>query len=221
MKDAAPYMSYIDIFPSLSADAYYRTDTHWKQECLLDTADVLLAAMKNTSSHASAGASVPPKASSEDSLEGYTLHTLDIPFYGVYHGHSALKLPADTIYYLTSDVLDQCIVTSYSSGKPVQKELYNMQKASGRDAYEMFLSGSEAFLTLENPLADTKKELVIFRDSFGSSLAPLLLKDYAKITLIDIRYIQSAYIGNFITFHDQDVLFLYSTLLLNNSEGLR
>ena len=34
----------------------------------------------------------------------------------------------------------------------------------------------------------TDRELVIFRDSFASSLAPLLMEQYAKITLVDIRY---------------------------------
>ena len=39
--------------------------------------------------------------------------------------------------------------------------------------------------------ADTEKELVIFRDSFGSSISPLLINYYSKITIIDNRYISS------------------------------
>ena len=81
----------------------------------------------------------------------------------------------------------------------------------------MFLSGSDALLTIENPNAATEKELVVFRDSFGSSLAPLLATGYAKITLVDLRYLQSDLLGNFIDFENQDVLFLYSTLVLNNT----
>ena len=50
---------------------------------------------------------------------------------------------------------------------------------------------------------------------------PLLVEDYAKITLVDIRYIYSGVLGNYIEFEDQDVLFLYSTLVLNNSETLK
>ena len=67
----------------------------------------------------------------------------------------------------------------------------------------------------------TEKELILFRDSFGSSIAPLLVEGYSKITIVDIRYVQSEYLGNFIKFEDQDVLFLYSTMLLNNSLALR
>ena len=59
------------------------------------------------------------------------------------------------------------------------------------------------------------------RDSFASSLAPLLVSGYRKITLVDLRYISGDMIGNFIDFKDQDVLFLYSTLILNNSLSLK
>ena len=223
LQQAAPYMDYLSVFSCLSADDYYRTDTHWKQENLLPVADTLLSGMNDTSvtNAKKSAASAICLSDIAPHERGYVTHTLPVPFYGVYYGHSALRLPPDTLTYLTSDTLRDCIVTSYSSGKPVNKELYDFQKAYGRDAYEIFLSGSEAFLTIENPNADTDRELVIFRDSFGSSLAPLLAEAYSKITLIDIRYMASASVGNFITFTDQDVLFLYSTILLNNSGALR
>ena len=61
----------------------------------------------------------------------------------------------------------------------------------------------------------------MFRDSFGSSLAPLLLEGYARVTLVDIRYISPALLDRFISFADQDVLFLYSTSVLNSSETIK
>ena len=42
-----------------------------------------------------------------------------------------------------------------------------------------------------------------------------------KITVVDIRYIQSGFVGNFVDFDKGDVLFLYSTTLLNNSMAMR
>ncbi|MBO5414261.1 MAG: hypothetical protein J6A17_01405, partial [Bacilli bacterium] len=65
------------------------------------------------------------------------------------------------------------------------------------------------------------KELVVFRDSFGSSLTPLLINYYKKITLIDNRYIHSKYYLNKVDFKNQDILFMYSTLLVNNSGSLK
>ena len=89
------------------------------------------------------------------------------------------------------------------------------------DPYEVYVGGPVSLITIENPNANTQEELIVFRDSFGSSIAPLLAQGYKKITLVDIRYIQPMVLGNYIDFTNKDVLFLYSTLVLNNSETLK
>ena len=48
-----------------------------------------------------------------------------------------------------------------------------------------------------------------------------MLKDYKAVYLVDIRYISSDWIGKFITFDNQDVLFLYSTTVLNSSSTFK
>ena len=203
MTENTEYMEYIDIFPLLSIEDYYYTDTHWRQENILDVADKIASEM---------GVILGDE---------YEVNTLDIPFNGVYVGQSALPLEPDTIKYLMSETLKNCTVTSYDTGMPVQVPVYNMEKAAGKDAYELFLSGNQALLVIENPNAKTDKELVVFRDSFGGSLIPLLTEGYAKITVVDIRYIQSGMIGGFVNFDDQDVLFIYSTMLLNSSTAFK
>ena len=85
----------------------------------------------------------------------------------------------------------------------------------------MFLSGSLPLVTITNPVAETDRELILFRDSFGSSMAPLLVSGYRKITLVDIRYLHPDLLERYIEFDGQDVLFLYSTLVLNHSETLK
>ena len=74
---------------------------------------------------------------------------------------------------------------------------------------------------MENPDAETDRELILFRDSFGSSIAPLLLHNYKKITLVDTRYVRPSLLGKLVDFEGADVLFLYSTLILNQSEALQ
>lgn len=203
MKQQTAYMEYIDIMHLLKIDDYYKTDTHWKQEKIIDVADAIANEM---------GASI---------YTDYEMEKLEAPFYGVYYGQAALSVKADEIYYLTNENLNDCIVTSYDTGNPIEKSVYDMEKAYGKDAYEIFLSGSDALLTIENPNTTSGRELIVFRDSFASSLVPLLIKDYQKITLVDIRYLNSDILGNFIDFDDQDVLFLYSTLVLNNSTSFK
>ena len=195
------FAEYIDIISLLSLEDYYKTDTHWRQECIVDVAQLLAETMDVTLA-----------------LE-YEEQTLDKPFYGVYYGQSALPLPAEEIKYLTSEVFQDCQVYDYQNDKEIG--IYDFEKAYGKDPYEMFLSGTLSLVTITNPAALTDKELVIFRDSFGSSIAPLLVEGYEKITLVDIRYMHPDMLEHYVEFENQDVLFLYSTLVLNNAETLK
>jgi hypothetical protein len=194
---------YIDITGLLSADDYYKTDTHWKQECITDIAELL------------------GKEMGTDVSADYKVNVLDNPFYGVYYGQLAIPFKADTIKYLTNSTLDNCKVTYYDTGKAVTGDLYSMEKAFSKDPYEMFLRGVMPLVTLENANPKTDKNLIVFRDSFGSSLAPLLLEGYNKITVVDIRYVNSAFLGNLVDFSNADALFIYSTTLLNNSLAMK
>ena len=116
---------------------------------------------------------------------------------------------------MQSDWLQACQVYNYE--KDSYTPVYDLDRLTGSDLYEVYLSGAQSLLTIENPNATTDRELIVFRDSFGSSLAPLLTRDYAKVTLVDVRYIPAQRLGNYLDFHGQDVLFLYSTLVLNSN----
>ena len=203
MKAGTPYASYVNLTDVLQIDDYYRTDTHWRQESLLPAAKKLCLAMN---------AATPNAAD-------YAATAANAPFYGVYHGQAALPLEPDTLYMMESDLLSKCQVLNYETGK--YGNVYDQSKLVSDDLYEVFLSGSVSLLTIENPIADTDRELILFRDSFGSAIAPLLVQGYKTVTLVDIRYISSAMLDRFIDFHGQDVLFLYSTLVLNNSNQLQ
>ena len=101
------------------------------------------------------------------------------------------------------------------------KAVYDMDKAKGKDAYEMFLSGNQPIITMRDPENAEGKRLILFRDSFGSSIAPLLMSGYSEIVLVDLRYVSSDMLGQYVDFENVDVLFLYSTLMLNNSLGMK
>lgn len=196
--------SYIDIFPLLELDDYYYTDAHWKQEQILDVAQLLADGM-------GLGVSLQPEG-------GYTTNTL-APFYGVYYGQSALSVEADVLSYLTSAATDAATMTSVELEG--EHPVYTVERFEGMDGYDVFAAGAQAIVTIESPNATTDKELIIFRDSYGSSIAPLFLEGYAKVTLIDLRYVASALVPQFVEFDNQDVLFLYSTSILNSGMLLK
>ena len=203
MGEKLPWANFVDITDCLDGTDYYHTDTHWRQENLIPAAQKIAQALGVTQ----------PKE------EDFTKVLLDRPFYGVYYGQAALPMEPEDMYIMTSDLLSDCKV--YSAEMNAYTDVYNMNKLTSKDLYDVFLSGPQMLLTIENPNAATDKELIVFRDSFGSSMAPLLVQDYSKVTVIDIRYIASDLLGEYVTFNGQDVLFLYSTTLLNNGITLK
>ena len=198
-----PWAEQIDLAHILSKGSYYRTDTHWRQEELIPVAQKLAQAMGQTG----------PKA------ENYSVETMDRPFYGVYYGQAALPMPPDEMKLLQSEVFQNIKVTGYDDlGRPIELPLYHME--AGDDLYDVFLNGSkQSLVVLQNPNARTDKHLVIFRDSYACSIAPLFLEDYAKVTLVDLRASQT--IPMMVNYRDADVLFLQSTLVLNNADSYR
>ena len=61
----------------------------------------------------------------------------------------------------------------------------------------------------------------MFRDSFASSIIPVLTPYYNKITVVDLRYMDFNYAKDNLDFDNSDVLFLYSTLIINNGDVLK
>ena len=203
MNNNIENMEYIDIFDCLTIDNYYKTDSHWKQEEIFSVVERLGEKM---------GFDALDKSEYKPEKLG--------EFSGVYASRLAFGIEPDEIVCMRNEVTDSAIVYNYET----QKEhigVYDLNKFKGNDKYDVFFSGAVPIISAENPLNPGGKELVIFRDSFGSSLAPLLLGSYGKITLVDTRYISSQILGEFVDFENCDVLFIYNTQLLNQSAMLK
>lgn len=196
---------YIDLFNTLGIDDYYSTDTHWKQENL---------------------DKIVKKLSSEI---GFSYEQIDkieekYPFYGVYYGQSALPLDADTLKYGYNESIRNAKVKylNEQTFKMEEGSLYTLEKVNGNDPYDIYLNGATSLITIENEKSLSDKELIIFRDSYGSSLAPLLISGYNKITMVDLRYIASPMVKQFVEFNENsDVLFIYCTDVINSGSMLK
>ena len=192
-----PWASYVDITESLTLEDYYRTDTHWRQERILPVAKTLADAL---------GVQI---------AGDYVPTPLERPFYGVYYGQAALPMEAETMFLMENELLKNCRVYQHTDDR--YSPVYDLSKQNANDPYDVFLSGPQSLLRLENPSCTTGRELVVFRDSFGSSLVPLLVQEYSAVTLIDIRYIQPQLLGRYVEFEGKDILFMYSSLVLNKN----
>lgn len=200
MMDEGLDMDKIEIFDLLSADSYYKTDPHWDQAALQPVAEHLVTSMGTAFS-----------------LKGVELKE-NGTLTGAYLGQSALPLAPDTLQYWEGGILGPWRATDMTTNRRIP--VYDLNGLAGDDPYDFFLGGAAPLQVIENPKSATDKELIIFRDSFGSSIAPLFSGSYRKVTLVDTRYINSNLLGNYLKFTNQDVLFLYSTGIINESSGL-
>lgn len=202
MSENLQDIEYINIFDCLKLEDYYYTDTHWKQENLIKVLE---------------------KVSTQMNFNDRIITDFDLKkvtdFKGVYSGQLQVDTKKDVINILTNNVIENSKVYNIETKKTT--EIYDIEKLNGVDKYDIYLSGATPLLIIENSNASTEKELVVFRDSFGSSLIPLFTEAYKTITVVDTRYISPKYLKDYAEFSNKDVLFIYSTLVINNSVSLK
>ena len=201
--------NFIDLSVCLTLEDYYRTDPHWRQERLGFVLRELGAALE-----------FEVDIIDDDGVltENWTEEVLTTEYIGVY-GDEVDGVPAEEMTVLHHPAMEGYIVHNGETGE--EMPLYDTEKLTERDPYELFVGGPLSLVTIENPNAGNDRHLVVVRDSFGSALLPLLAQSYGKVTAVDIRYMMPNLVGNFVDFTDADVLFLYSSTVLNNSITLK
>lgn len=200
MKNNLKDLQYIDIFQNLKLDSYYYTDSHWKQEKLQSVAKTIADNMNFSIT------------------QNYNEQKV-ATFKGVYAGQLPINTKEDEIKILVNDAITDANVYNYETKE--QGGIYNFKKLSGYDKYDIYLSGATPLIEISNSNNKTNKTLVIFRDSYASSLAPLLMEGYSKIILVDTRYISPKILNEYVNFENADILFIYSTLVINSSMALK
>ena len=191
-------IKYIDIFNELSLEDYYKTDTHWREERLFKVVNKLSKEMNFNIDN------------------NYSFKRIS-DFNGTYSSRIVKEDIKDEIYIL-DNVNDMNVYNYETNG---YEKVYDLTKLNSFDKYNVYLSGSVSLLKIESVNTSSNKELIVFRDSYGSSLIPLMMNGYKSITVVDIRYISSSMLSNYIDFNNKDILFLYSTLLINDSFTLK
>jgi hypothetical protein len=201
-EEALPFAKAFSLRAVLELEDYYFTDTHWRQEKLIPVAKYMLETMGR-----------------DVSLLDESFETEEIfPFFGVYAGQSAMKPEGESIRWLTGGFIDRLNVTDLETRAPMP--VCDPENCDEKDLYTLFLGGGKGLVRIDNPAAP-EGELIVFRDSFGSSMAPLLASGYRTVYVVDLRYAHPDVLGRYIRFNGQDVLFMFSETLLNNSRGLR
>ena len=192
--------TYIDLTNELKMEDYYYSDIHFDQSKILNAANKVR------------------KTLGFDEDVNYKTNKID-GFKGAYYSGLPSNKKVDTITYLTNKNIEEATVFNYGTNK--KSTVYNLANTKNIDMYDIFLDGPTSIIKITNEHAQSDRELIYFRDSFGSSLSPLLINDYKTITLVDLRYVRSVMLDEFIEFDNQDILFAYSTPIINNSFTFR
>lgn len=191
-------MTYVEIDNTLSLDSYLLTDGHWRQEAILPAANKLASAF---------GFSVSAGSFITNGTNG---------FGGDYAKHSGTTEP---ISWLESTHTKATVCDNFQN--PGRTAVYDPGLIKSNSPYDLFAGGPTPLVTLKNSAVTTGKRLILFRDSFGSSMAPLLLEGYSEIVLVDLRYMASNLLPQYVDANGADVLFLFSARVVNNSTMLR
>ena len=190
--------TYVEIGSLLSFDDYLLTDGHWRQERIVPVANAIAQAL---------GFSVSKGDFAQTSASG---------FGGDYTKYSGTT---ESISWMESAYTAATVCDNFQN--PGRTAVYDSGLIHSNSPYDLFAGGPTPLVTLKNSAIDSGKRLIVFRDSFGSSLSPLLLGGYSEIVLVDLRYMNSSLLPQYIDANGADVLFLFSARVVNNSSLLR
>ncbi len=200
IREALPAgTKWVDASLALSAHAeeeiYYRTDHHWKT----------LGAFYAFQSFAeSAGlGSVRP--------EDYVTTTVTENFEGTVAAKVGTKVKDDSIEQMTAkDSVSYTLTYNANvSGGEVRNTAYHREALDTRDKYGYFYGGNTA-LVQGTTQADTKRKILVIKDSYANCFVPFLYDRFAEVDMLDLRYYNASLSEYMQENNYTDVLFLYN-----------
>lgn len=186
---------------------YYRTDHHWTS---LGAYYAYCAAAK-TLGYGAFG------------LNSFNVETVSSDFRGTLYSKTLdSSVPADKMdYYILANGEPKVKMTSINDGKTTEYDsLYVREYLDTKDKYSSF-TGENAPIVEITTDVEKGKNLLLIKDSYAHSLVPFLSKHYAKITMVDMRYI-NADLNNFIDVSEYDqVLFMQNVITFTEDSYMK
>ena len=110
-------------------------------------------------------------------------------------------------------VFDGSKTTEYDS-------LYVRSYLDVKDKYSSFTGSNSPIVTIETDV-DNGKNLLLIKDSYAHSLVPFLSKHYSKITMVDMRYINTD-LNRFIDLSEyQQTMFMFNAVTFSSDKDLK
>ncbi len=186
---------------------YYRTDHHWTS---LGAYYAYCAAAK-TLGYGAYG------------LNSFNVETVSSDFRGTLYSKTLDSgVPADSMdYYTLANGEPKVTLKSINNGKEtVYDSLYVRDYLNVKDKYSSF-TGENAPVVEITTDVDNGKKLLVVKDSYAHSLVPFLSKHYSKITMIDMRYVNTG-LDSVINLDEyEQVLFMQNVITFTENSYLK
>lgn len=214
-SSAIPIDVYKCLYEKKNENIFYKTDHHWTTEGAYYA-------------YVEAGKSLGYQGLNHDL---FSIENASTDFYGTLYSRSAYRnIQPDIIKIYSSDIIDKIEKYTVFDGKAETEydSLYFREYLDTKDQYALFLGPNQAITTIETTKmseynrSDVNKEknILIFKDSYAQAFVPFLTHAYNKITLVDLRYLNTSF-EDYIDLDEYgQVMLLYSIDTFANTTDL-
>lgn len=213
--DNTPSITGIDVYSPLYASRndyiYYRTDHHWTSFGAYLAYNAASSAMHFTPSPIDKFSIEHASDSFRGTLYSKTLDSSIVP---------------DTIDYYTLAQNDPPLKMTVYSGNDEAPEIYDSlyfrEYLSKKDKYSSLLGTLVPRIDIETelPKESDNGSLLVIKDSYAHALVPFLTKNYSKITVIDLRFINTSLADIGVNINDyQTALFMYNVITFSETDN--
>ena len=188
---------------------YYRNDHHWTTHGAYLAYYTAGRKMGYTPFEMSSCDIEHASSEFKGSLYSHALYDgIDADTVDYYHCHGGAVFTGEYVY-------------NSPSGEPeFYSEIYHREYLEKKDKYLSFTGANAPVVTFTSE--NSGGRLLIFKDSYANCYVPLLMQNYSKVTMIDLRYVQISwkdFPDTDLSEYDQ-VLFLYNALTFSTDRNI-
>ncbi|MGN1195331.1 MAG: DHHW family protein [Acutalibacteraceae bacterium] len=182
-------------------ELFYRTDHHWTTKAAYLAFDSLADSWKLSLSKTK-----------------YEFSSVSNSFQGTLASSSGVGSSTDEIQICIPTSPKISYVVNYESSNKKTATLFDKDKLSQKNQYEVFLGGNYDKVIISTS-ADTDDTLLLLKDSYANCMIPMMTPYFSKIVVIDPRYFSDSLADIMKEYSFTHVLFLYNlnTFLADNS----
>lgn len=173
---------------------YYKTDHHWTSLGAFYTFSQVAEQMQIKT----------------DVSSGFVSYPISTTFNGMLAAKSGCRMDVreDIYMYVPRDTYND-VVVNYVDEQRKTASLYDSSKLKTRDQYAVFLGENTSVVDIKT-VSESKRRLLLIKDSYANSFVPFLTPYFREIVLVDPRYYSGTIEDIMDTYRISDVLYLYS-----------